>query len=213
MSASKRSATEQEEFWAGEFGDDYSSRNRGVGLLASNLAFFSKALDRAWDVASFLEIGANIGMNIKALNLLFPSASFDAVEINPAACQELREMIGDERTHQCSILDFESRQQWDVVLSKGVLIHVNPEQLREAYIRIARWSRRHVLFGEYYSRQVSEVPYRGHAGKLYKRDFAGEFLDACPEFALVDYGFSYHRDPNFPQDDINWFLFSRRLED
>jgi len=210
MSTLNRPATEQEKFWAGRFGDDYSNRNRGAGLLASNLAFFSKALNRTREVASFLEIGANIGMNLKALNLLFPSASHDAIEINPAACQELRNMIGDGRTHQCSILDFETRQQWDVVLSKGVLIHVSPEHLTEAYIRIARWSRRYVLFGEYYSRQATEVPYRGHADKLYKRDFAGEFLDACPEFALVDYGFCYHRDPNFPQDDINWFLFSRK---
>jgi spore coat polysaccharide biosynthesis protein SpsF len=27
---------------------------------------------------------------------------------------------------------------------------------------------------------------------------------------LVDYGFAYHRDPNFPQDDITWFLLEKR---
>ena len=26
---------------------------------------------------------------------------------------------------------------------------------------------------------------------------------------LVDYGFVYHRDNCFPQDDINWFLFEK----
>ena len=35
--------TEQEEFWAGQFGSDYISRNQGRNLLASNLNFFSKA--------------------------------------------------------------------------------------------------------------------------------------------------------------------------
>jgi spore coat polysaccharide biosynthesis protein SpsF len=27
---------------------------------------------------------------------------------------------------------------------------------------------------------------------------------------LLDYGFAYRRDPDFPQDDINWFLLERR---
>jgi spore coat polysaccharide biosynthesis protein SpsF len=26
----------------------------------------------------------------------------------------------------------------------------------------------------------------------------------------VDYGFAYRRDPNFPQDDITWFLLEKR---
>ena len=36
--------TEQETFWANEFGNDYIKRNKGAKLLASNLNFFSKAL-------------------------------------------------------------------------------------------------------------------------------------------------------------------------
>lgn len=36
--------TEQESFWAGEFGNEYIGRNEGDQLLASNLYFFSNAL-------------------------------------------------------------------------------------------------------------------------------------------------------------------------
>ena len=32
--------TEQEKFWAGEFGDDYIERNKSAALAASNLNFF-----------------------------------------------------------------------------------------------------------------------------------------------------------------------------
>lgn len=39
--------TEQENFWAGEFGEEYIQRNKGAQLLASNLSFFSKALSNA----------------------------------------------------------------------------------------------------------------------------------------------------------------------
>lgn len=54
------------------------------------------------------------------------------------------------------------------------------------------------------------VSYRGHEDRLFKRDFAGEMLDRYPDLELVDYGFVYHRDPNFPQDDPNWFLLRKR---
>ena len=36
---------------------------------------------------------------------------------------------------------------------------------------------------------------------LFKRDFAGELLDSVPGLRLLDYGFTYHRDPQHPLDD------------
>ena len=36
-------STEQEEFWAGEFGTEYIQRNQSKVLLASNINFFSRA--------------------------------------------------------------------------------------------------------------------------------------------------------------------------
>ena len=58
-------------------------------------------------------------------------------------------------------------------------------------------------------RPRSKLPYRGHAGKLFKRDFAGELLERYADLSLVDYGFVYRRDPNFRQDDLTWFLLEK----
>jgi spore coat polysaccharide biosynthesis protein SpsF len=55
-----------------------------------------------------------------------------------------------------------------------------------------------------------EIDYRGHSGKLFKRDFAGEMLDRFPDLKLVSYGFCYHRD-EFPQDDSTWFLMEKQV--
>ena len=63
--------TEQETFWAGSFGNEYIQRNQGDALLASNLNFFSTALRTACGVKSCIEFGANIGMNLKAMKLLY----------------------------------------------------------------------------------------------------------------------------------------------
>jgi spore coat polysaccharide biosynthesis protein SpsF len=94
-------------------------------------------------------------------------------------------------------------------LIKGVLIHIAPDQLAAVYEKLYQVSRRYILIAEYYNPTPVSIPYRGHADRLFKRDFAGEMLDRYPALELVDYGFVYHRDPLFPQDDMTWFLLQR----
>lgn len=198
--------TDQERFWAGSFGDSYIERNQGDTLLASNLALFSKALAKASDVSSCIEFGANVGMNLRALQLLLPNATLDAVEINASAAERLGEVIATERVHHTSILDFAPTATWDLVLVKGVLIHIAPERLEDVYDILVRCARRHILLVEYYNPDPISINYRGHTDRLYKRDFAGELMDLHPNLSLIDYGFQYRRDPLFPQDDLTWFL-------
>ncbi|MGE5403941.1 MAG: pseudaminic acid biosynthesis-associated methylase, partial [Candidatus Saccharibacteria bacterium] len=70
-----------------------------------------------------------------------------------------------------------------------------------------------IIVAEYYNPTPVEIQYRGHANKLFKRDFAGEMMDKYTDLKLVKYGFAYHRDPNFPQDDITWMLLEKRGEE
>jgi spore coat polysaccharide biosynthesis protein SpsF len=62
---------------------------------------------------------------------------------------------------------------------------------------------------EYYNPTPVEVRYRGYDHALFKRDFAGELLDAFPQLSLVDYGFTWHRDTTAPLDDSTWFLLEK----
>jgi len=98
--------TDQELFWAGEFGTEYIQRNHGDTLLASNLAFFAKALYAARGTKSVLEFGANIGMNLKALKLLYPVQEQYGIEINADAAKELATVIPADHVYHTSILDF-----------------------------------------------------------------------------------------------------------
>jgi spore coat polysaccharide biosynthesis protein SpsF len=209
MDSDNRFTTEQEKFWAGDFGTEYSQRNRGDRLLASNLAFFLKALHAAQGLRHVIEFGANIGMNLKALKLLYPGLDLYGIEINQDAATELANVIPSDHVYSGSILDFADTRQWDLVLIKGVLIHINPDNLPLVYEKLATATGRYLLVSEYYNPSPVAIPYRGHMDRLFKRDFAGEIMDFHPELRLVDYGFAYHRDPSFPQDDITWFLMER----
>ena len=202
--------TDQENFWAGVFGTEYIKRNNSQELLASNLSFFSRTLSKAGLLASCVEFGANIGMNLRAIKLLYPNIELSAVEINQDAARELSNFIGDKSVFTGSILDYPIEKQSDIVLIKGVLIHINPDQLEPTYRKIYEASSRNILICEYYNPSPVAIPYRGHSDRLFKRDFAGEMLGMYKDLKLIDYGFAYHRDPAFPQDDINWFLMEKR---
>lgn len=208
----KNFKTVQEEFWAGEFGTDYIGRNDSAQLLASNLNFFSKSLKLAGPITSCLEFGANIGMNMKTLQLLYPGIHLKAIEINHNAAKQLSNLIGGNNVFEGSIFNFPIAMKVDISLIKGVLIHINPDMLPTVYEKLYQSSNRLILLCEYYNPSPTSIAYRGHRDRLFKRDFAGELLDKYPDLKLIDYGFSYRRDPAFPQDDITWFLIQKSLE-
>jgi pseudaminic acid biosynthesis-associated methylase len=208
-SATHPDRTPQEQLWAGEFGNDYIVRNRDSALVESNRALFAKILSRAQGVTSAIEFGANIGNNLHALRDLLPQGELHAVEINATAAAEIQAW-GGATVEVASLLDFDPSRQWDLSFTKGVLIHLPPHALPDIYDKLVAASSRYVMVCEYYNPSPVEVSYRGHEHALFKRDFAGEILDAHPELALVDYGFTYHRDPLYPLDDSTWFLMEKQ---
>lgn len=199
--------SEQEAFWAGEFGDGYVQRHQGDIRVAANTALFASVLRRAERFESAVELGANVGLNLRALRNLMPSCALTGVEINATAVATLQGIPGLEAVLG-SIHDYRPQRQFDLAFTKTVLIHISPELLPGVYETLYACSRRYIVLVEYYSPAPVEVSYRGHANRLFKRDFAGEMLDRYPDLKLIDYGFWYRRDPHF-QDDVNWFLMEK----
>ncbi len=200
--------TEQESFWSGSFGDEYTERNQGAQHHAALLHFYSEVLNHTGPLGSAIELGANRGMNLHALKALLPKIALSAVEINEHAVGHLRTIEGVD-VHASSILEFEPTSTFDLSMIRGVLIHINPEKLGTVYDSLYRASRRFVLVAEYYNPSPVALRYRGHDDRLFKRDFAGEMMDRFPDLTLRAYGFRYHRDRLFPQDDITWFLMEK----
>jgi len=200
--------TEQEEFWSGEFGNEYIERNQEEVDVAANVALFSEIIKSTNAISSVIEFGANVGVNLKAIKSLLPVAEISAIEINEKAVTQLKK-IDNATVYHSSILDFSPEQEKDFVLIKGVLIHINPSELQHVYELLYQTSNKYICIVEYYNPSPVEVKYRGHEGKLFKRDFAGEIMDKFSDLKLIDYGFVYHRDNHFPQDDLTWFLLEK----
>jgi len=172
------------------------------------VALFTNVLRRTRGIRSVIELGANIGLNLQALRLLLPEVKLAAVEINDKAVMELRKLPAVQVHHQ-SILDYPADTPYDLVLVKGVMIHLHPDQLAHVYDVIHGSSARYICLAEYFNPTPVSLEYRGKKDRLFKRDFAGEMLDRFADLRLLDYGFVYRRDLNFPQDDITWFVLER----
>jgi pseudaminic acid biosynthesis-associated methylase len=199
----------QEEFWANEFGNNYIERNSDKEYLASNIVFFSKIFSQNQvKLKSVLELGCNVGMNLLALKEIFPSLNINAIDINEKAIQSLQKSQKNFNLQCTSINNFQTKEKFDLVFTKGVLIHLNPNDLDKIYEKIYNLSKEYILICEYYNPTPCSIPYRGNNDKLFKRDFAGEILNKYSNLKLVNYGFAYNRDV-FSQDDLTWFLIKK----
>ena len=205
--------TEQGGFWRGAFGDAYSLRNAGSPeQLEARTAMWRRILQPLGDTLprSVLEVGANVGLNLQALSGL-TSAELHALEPNASARTALaesgilpRDHIYDGFGDALPLAD----GCVELALTCGVLIHVAPERLLATYRELYRVASRYLVTIEYFSDCEEEVPYRGHSGKLFKRDFGAVWLDQFPDLALVDYGFFWK--PATGLDNLTWWLFRKQ---
>jgi len=197
----------QEEFWISQFGDEYTDRNNDF-LIKNNINLFEKILKKI-NINSLFEIGCNRGLNLEAINNINKDISLYGLEINKKAYDIIKEKNICKECFNISINDFNISKKYDLVLTKGVLIHLNPDKLDSIYQKMYDLSNKYILIAEYYSRDVREILYRGHSNKLFKRDFCGEIMDKFKDLKLIDYGFVYYRDSKNPLDDITWFLLEK----
>ncbi|MDP6781889.1 MAG: methyltransferase domain-containing protein [Alphaproteobacteria bacterium] len=198
--------------WTGEFGNDYVARNRATEKTVGNAArAFGEILSHIKDSppTSILEVGANIGINLRALGGLTDAELF-AVEPNASARERLvadKVLLPDHLFEAVATkLPFDDGAV-DLAFTSGVLIHVPPTDLETAYGEIHRVASRYILCMEYFSPTPVEIPYRGHEGLLFKRDFGGMWLDLFPDLELVENGFFWKRTTGL--DDVNWWLFRK----
>lgn len=206
--------TEQVDFWRGEFGQAYIERNAADQFHLKNaLVFWSKIIylcRRNGHVpASILEIGPNIGINLRALSHI-TEAEMSGIEPIAEAVERLVAdgVLAKDRAYEGVGMDIPLGDgEVDFSFTNGVLIHIHPDQLEQTCREIHRVSNRYVFCSEYFSVSEQEIGYRGYANKLFKRDFGSYYLDLFPDLRLIDYGFEWKRVTGL--DNMTWWLFEK----
>lgn len=199
--------------WSGAFGSDYTKRNAAsIEAVRGRVLAWNKIISAMSNdlPRSVLEVGPNVGMNLRALPAFF-GAELYGIEPNPDAREVL---IADkvlEPDHLMAGFGHEialSDAQVELAFTCGVLIHVDPKLLEQTLREIHRVSSKYIVCIEYFSPKPETITYRGQDDLLFKNDFGGLYLDLFSDLALVDYGFFWKRTTSI--DDANWWLFKKR---
>lgn len=188
--------TEQESFWLGEFGKEYTARNTadsqdvwdkwylenwGVSKRAMNDEFLND-LPRN---SRILEVGCNSGNQLIALQQSGFTEIY-GIELQAYAVEQAK-----KRTENINILcgsgfDLPFKDGFfDVSCTNGVLIHISPTDLPKIMAEMYRVSNHYIWGFEYFAEEVTDINYRGNSGFLWKADYAKLFLDQFPDLKLV----------------------------
>jgi pseudaminic acid biosynthesis-associated methylase len=197
-------STRLESMWAGKFGDDYLERNRAAGDTRG--PFWNRLLDTI-SITSALEVGCNVGANLRWLADRLGPAHVYGVDINVKTLAALRQTHPGINAVLSPGRELPFRDRWfDLAFTAGVLIHQPESTLPLMMSEIVRCSNRYVLSAEYCAMETTEVPYRGVEGALFKRDYGRIYRELFPGLKMIDQGFLSHADG---WDDVTWWLYER----
>lgn len=165
------------DLWTSPFGNDYTKRQ--AANISARRDVWQMVLPP--DLESVLEVGANVGANLEAMELC-TEADFYATEPNDLAREELKsaELCAQVTADPAHKLSFDDNSM-DLVFTSGVLIHIPPDKLAASMAEIHRVSRRWIIAAEYFAPSEEMIPYRGHDNALWRRDYGSLYLDQFPD--------------------------------
>jgi len=203
--------TEQENFWAEKYAEEYIKKNVHFDNALGAEAWGRMLSAVSGEVDTYLECGCNIGRNIDQLQISMPLATPSVIEISEPAFNFVSARHNFDNAFKGAILDSTFADcSFDLVFTMGVLIHINPDQLLSHMEKMFNYSKKYILIGEYFNRTPTSIEYQGEKDKLFKRDFGKLFIENF-DVKLVDYGFLWgHIYDTAGFDDITWWLFEKR---
>ena len=160
--------------WYGDFGIRYTVRNK---IIPEKLVPFYKRILKDIEIEKILEVGCNRGHNLVAVSYC---GQYDlyGIDINPYSIvvardnKEISFTVGN-------IYDILYKDNFfDLVMTVGVLIHLEPNTLKDAIKEILRVSKKYFLMMEYnYDfEEFEKIPYRDNVG-LWRGNFKKFVLD------------------------------------
>ena len=176
-------ATRLERLWNGEFGDQYVARNAGAG--GGRAPFWAWHANR-FRARRVLEVGCNVGANLRHFTDAVEPSALWGVDVNETALEQARQALPSVNIAWANARELPFRDNWfDATISVAVLIHQPNDTVGDAIDELVRCSGRFITVIEYTAPEVVEVNYRGEIGAFFKRPF-GDLIGARhPELQLA----------------------------
>jgi pseudaminic acid biosynthesis-associated methylase len=193
-----------EQLWGGEFGDQYVDRNAKSGDVRG--PFWQELLGNLRP-ARVLEVGCNVGGNLRWVAESLPRKDIFGIDVNQKAIEQLCVTLPGINAVWGAARELPFRDRWfDLVFTMGVLIHQPETTLSLVMAEIVRCSRRYILCGEYFAEQTEEVAYRGQEGALFRRDYGKLYQEIFPDLSLHSKGFLSRAQG---WDDVSYWVFEK----
>lgn len=198
--------TKQLDYWRGKFGDDYILRNSGMDVFYRRKKFFERIVKET-NPTTILEIGCNIGGNLKIISEIDPEIQLFGIEPNKKALEIARKNSPNAKITEKSVFELSKKSKFDLVFTSGVLIHIADNDLKKALVKIYEASLKYILAIEYYALERITIPYRGLSDALFKRPYDMEYLNLFPNLGVIHQGF-LTKSQGF--DDCIFWLFEKK---
>lgn len=181
--------------WKSGFGDKYTDRNTftpfelddmyrknsGVSRTEMNKAFLGK-MDRDMRI---LEVGCNVGNQLIMLQRM-GFKNLYGVEINGYAVEKAKSRTKGINIIQGTAFDLPFKDGFfDMVYTAGVLIHINPKDIKKVLREIHRCSRRYIWGYEFWAPRYTNKFYRGYDNLFWKTDFSKLYMGLFGDLNLV----------------------------
>jgi pseudaminic acid biosynthesis-associated methylase len=212
---SSHTKTKQLAAWQAEFGREYTDRNlysveeidrllgeyRGV----RQSEIFRQLLPlQGFSAGRVLEVGCNIGNQLKIFDSVFPGFELYGIDPQKYALAKGHTLTPGINFLMGSAFHIPFKDgMFDLVMTNGVLIHIHPDNLLEALREIYRTSNRFIFCNEYFSEQPCEINYRGNTGLLWKMNYMQLYLDNFPDLKCLEARRLHHRNPHTDADLID----------
>jgi pseudaminic acid biosynthesis-associated methylase len=206
--------TDQELFWSGEFGREYTDRNSrnsqdwddfylsnwGITKVEIN----TKLIGSLPKGIKILEVGSNTGMQLKCFQQM-GFTNLYGIELQAYAVEKSKEYTQNINIIQGSGFDIPFKDNFfDLVCTNGVLIHIHSKDHLKIMSEMVRCTKEYIMGFEYYAQHLEDVNYRGNIGFLWKADFAKIFTDSFP--GLTEVKRHYYKYLNNENTDFAYLL-------
>jgi len=187
---------ENEKLWASDFGEMYTDRNPmsaneeddvfvktyGTPRSTLNTVFFREINH---DV-KILEVGCNVGTQLMLLQEMGFKHLY-GIDVQRYAVEKSKSLASDLDIIVGSARDIPFKDGWfDLIMTSGLLIHINPKELPEVMGEIYRCSKRYIFGYEYYTDGGFEgITYHNREEVLWKGNYRGLYCEMFPALETV----------------------------